>query len=176
MSRLLADRYTITEKRFLDLPAIGSVPAVIQAAASDDALSTRSGSESIPNFPRDLRKERCLIRNFFDLTNQLAHFVPAVCSKKAETTVETKCITDLLQDKYGVIPLDVAQVEGGFNLDHLSNRACEPAVSIELHKHHDVWATIAISPSLHDLLLLEAKYRTENEERQRGFFLLSRTG
>ncbi|KAJ6558079.1 hypothetical protein B0H19DRAFT_128105 [Mycena capillaripes] len=158
MPRLAITQNAITEPRFCGLPALGSIPAVTQARASDDmSATTRSSAKTAPLVPRT---EGCLVSGFVDLTNEFAHFVSAVRHRDRE---DKKAIIDLLVHDFKVIPRNVFLAAGGFTLEHASNMAWLATI---LHRRHDFWATIAISPCLDDLIALERWYSEDNRRRQ----------
>ncbi|KAJ7612416.1 hypothetical protein B0H17DRAFT_1117196 [Mycena rosella] len=70
----------------------------------------------------------------------------------------------MLQDVLKVIPTDVMLNEKDFSLEHDSNRAWMTPM---VHKHHDLWATVAISPCLADLVQLEACFTIDNLLRKK---------
>lgn len=75
MSRVSTAHNGITGKRFWNLPAIGSVPAVTQAKASDNTSVTTRSSQR-PSQPV-ARTEGCIVTRFVDLSNECTHFVSA---------------------------------------------------------------------------------------------------
>ncbi|KAJ7840757.1 hypothetical protein B0H13DRAFT_2100344 [Mycena leptocephala] len=140
----MSRHHGITEKRFWNLPAIGSVPAVTQAQASDN-ISVATPSSQRHSQPV-ARSDGCMITRFSDLSNECAHFVSAVRAKNRQS--EKDRIIDLLVDE--LVPVTWGGV-----------------FSIVLHKHHDNWATIAISPCLADMIALTQWFSNDNAVRQR---------
>ncbi|KAJ7782383.1 hypothetical protein DFH07DRAFT_1055189 [Mycena maculata] len=148
----------ITEKKFWRLPALGpTIPSVTQARASDDvsaATTSRSSQKPSQALPRT---EGCFVTGFTDLSSEFAHFVSAFRAKD-RLSEERKILHLMFELK--VIPTIASP---GFSLEHPSNMAW---LSIVLHKHHDNWATIAISPCLADMVALTEWYETDNANRQ----------
>ncbi|KAJ7512680.1 hypothetical protein B0H11DRAFT_3714 [Mycena galericulata] len=159
MSRPSTSKDRITGKRFWNLPALGpSIPAVLQADASDEVSS--KSSNKIRTHLQD-RGEGCLITGFCDLSNELAHFVSTVRTKGRQD--EKLAILKLLVIDLKVIPQDRSAPPSEFTLEDASNMSW---LSIVLHKHHDNWATIAFSPCLNDLVALEKWFSNDNDWRQ----------
>ncbi|KAJ7451589.1 hypothetical protein FB451DRAFT_1524970 [Mycena latifolia] len=157
MFRLSTGKNGITEKRFWNLPALGpSVHPIIQADASD-AISSRSSQKQHTHLQN--RTEGCLVTRFVDLSNEFAHFISAVRAKERQG--EKQKIIDLLIHQLKVVPTSAATAP--FTLEHSSNMSW---LSIMLHKHHDNWATIAISPCLADMLALARWFTADNKRRQ----------
>lgn len=72
MSYFRSDTKHLSRKKFRNLPAIGNIPAVIQAPSSDDNAS--SISELSSGYGESLR-EGCLITGAIDITNERARMV-----------------------------------------------------------------------------------------------------
>ncbi|KAJ7105111.1 hypothetical protein C8R43DRAFT_1046875 [Mycena crocata] len=151
----------VTERRFNNLPPIpGLVPGQKQALASDGGSSS-SASESYPY--AHPREEGCLVTGDVDLSNEAAHFISAARSKLSERQIQLEHILTLLEEEYRIIPHEARVTGNGFSLEHQSNMAW---LSVMLHKHHDNWATIAISPCLHDLCQLRDWFERSNDIRR----------
>ncbi|KAJ7669383.1 hypothetical protein DFH06DRAFT_182590 [Mycena polygramma] len=143
----------ITEKRFADMPAIpGCVLTAVEQAKASDGASTKSGGTTPLALPRE---EGCLLTQSINYANELAHFIAAGEEKEKERLIT------MLEFELKVIPDTL--LLSGFDPEHASNRAwLTPLV----HKHHDIYASIAISPCLADLLALEASFSADNQLRQ----------
>ncbi|KAJ7938141.1 hypothetical protein B0H13DRAFT_1133909 [Mycena leptocephala] len=100
-----------------------------------------------------------MVTRFVDLSNECTHFVSA-----PEHQPEKEQIFDLLANKLRVIPLSALSCLNGFTLEHPSNMAWFSGI---LHKHHDNWATISISPCLADMIALTRWFSDDNVRRQR---------
>ncbi|KAJ7132147.1 hypothetical protein C8R44DRAFT_977809 [Mycena epipterygia] len=101
-----------------------------------------------------------MVTGFSDLSNEFAPFVSAVHAKERQQEQDKIIQINLLIYQLKVIPLAVA---AGFSLEHYSNMAW---LSVMLHKHHDNWVTIAISPCLNDMQALTLWFFTDNAARQ----------
>ncbi|KAJ6578845.1 hypothetical protein DFH09DRAFT_1449128 [Mycena vulgaris] len=159
MSYLSTSKNGITERRFWDLPALGpSIPPVVQADASDSAISTITRSSQRIHTRSPDRREGCLVTRFMNFTNELAHFVSAARTKERQQK-----IIHLLIFQLKVIPF-TATAPDRFTLEHPNNMAW---LCVELHRHHYNWSTIAISPCLSDMLALAKWFSDDNVRRQR---------
>ncbi|KAJ7727381.1 hypothetical protein B0H16DRAFT_1697746 [Mycena metata] len=157
MSHLLPSAPFVTEKRWANLPKIpGFTVGLQQPAGSLSVQSERSRSSSYAH--AHPREEGCLITGDVDLSNEAAHFVSAI--RAPERAHQLEKIITIFEYELKIIPKAII---GVFTLEHRINMAW---FSILLHRHHDKWATIAISPSLQDLQRLENWYQTDNNHRQ----------
>ncbi|KAJ7669393.1 hypothetical protein DFH06DRAFT_182760 [Mycena polygramma] len=134
------------------MPAIpGYVLTAVDQAQASDGASTKSGGAARFSTPLP-REEGCII-------TQSINYVRIRCSCSGKGQQE-RLIT-LLECELKVIP--DALMLSGFDLEHASNRAW---LTPFVHKHHDIYASIAIAPSLPDLVALEASFSADNQHRQ----------
>ncbi|KAJ6491250.1 hypothetical protein C8R47DRAFT_444065 [Mycena vitilis] len=163
MSRISANN-GITEKRFANMPAIpGHVLAAVTQALASDGASTKSGKSGVTHFHTPFpREEGCFVTHSINYANELAHFVAAIRAPGRET--EKERLITALEYEYNVVSGAVMGSDTGFDLEHESNRAW---LSPIFHKHHNLYASIAIVPSLPDLIAMEASFTADNQSRQR---------
>ncbi|KAJ8518859.1 hypothetical protein ONZ45_g4099 [Pleurotus djamor] len=150
MSRL--DNGRITEKRFAVLRPLGPhIPEKQQAPASDTASSISGTTRS-----RRIDACGCILTRALDLTNERIHWVAAVRDEAREA--DKLAIIHLLAHE-----LRVVFDPDSFNLESPENMSL---LRIVFLRHHDLYATIAISPSIATLFAFSNWLTQDNQRRQ----------
>jgi len=143
---LINRNHRLSVKRFAAVPPLLNLPPIQRGDASVSALSSQSMRAGVN------LEEGCIITHYVKYTHQLAHMINAVRSHDPEP-FET-----LIEFVLKVIPYT------GFSLNHPCNLVYLEAF---LHTSLDLYAFIALVPSMSTVKGLIKMVKSDNDRRQR---------